>query len=828
MATSTAGQAATPPLQQLPASLAKASQGMATPPPVAMGQAYYQRYYPAAASEDYMRFAIQAAEANPYVDQANAMTAELNKLQAQSDARREVVQRVAREQQAAQAKLNAARIKAAGKAGRGGGVTFTDMVKAVKDYGGLLNDAASMYEKRIEVSDVKGTLDRAKSYGNIDSLSGSARGAMQQLSQTISREGFDPRQLLAIGKSDAEGASAIQAIQASNNDLTRGSAAAAMAELLTDKQRMGDKAMTEEQAAQVAGQIFKVPAQAATAAGKQFVQEQLFGEMKNIVSAGRAEQKSEQVVQPLMNEVIRIGIQRLGAGGRALEAERERQAAEQLNPAERGALDLYLAALRNDGKVLPGEMISIGGGAERALTEEERKAGRAAWEKARKFNAYRPDEAQWFDDEFIEGFQDSIKYGVEAEAAREKALARGSRTPEEVQREMAERFLRASTAARDLEVYVDPELARDPFQQKTIGGAIHIANREGDRVFDASYKDDYRKRRLGGGPGSSAPMKYARKMYMQMSGGDAQAEPLSDEALREGIDLIRKRFRNNPDKAVSATQYFLAQNIVKQRQFEGKSVKPEAAEKAGKMPTPDVNPGGQRALEDAEQYLERRRQSAPPAAPAPAPTAARAAAPTPTSALAAASVDADVQQVMARADEEYKASRQGQVRTEIAQLLRESDAMAANGFTANANALRKQAADIANQYAQELGTRDIGTMKPNLQGQKIMEDYASSITPQGTGRTPTPIQTAGDTGTAMAPIVTNNGSRNIGKVLTGREKAVNDIRIQIGQALAAGRPDLAEQLERTLLGTVGEYRQYDPNQDPATRPAELFLQDVNQ
>ena len=757
-------------LPLLDANLKTASQGMAVSVNKPLGQAYYARYYRAAAAEDYVRLAIAGAEANPYVDVANAATAALNKVQADYEARRDLVQGLAQKQKAAQAKLNAARIKAASKTGVRG-ASFKEIVDAVKGYGDLVNDAASMYDERVDVSDVASTLDRAKSYGNIDSLKPAAIGAMQQLSQTIGRDGFDPRQLLVIAKSDAEGANAIQQIQGSADELKRGSAAAAMTELLTDKTRMGQKVMSESAAAQVAADMFKVPAHAATAKGKQLIQQQLFGEMKNIVAESEAEKKSYKVVQPLMNELIRMAIN--GDGGKALAAERKRQAAKKLTPDERGALDLFIAALRNDGMVdFTGETVTIDG-VERPLSPEELKAGKAAFDKAKKFGAYRVDEAQWFDEEAMDQFRSSLKYGADADKARAEALARGSRTPDEVQREMAERFLRTATAAEDLEVYIPAERVSNRFEAQALGGAMHIANREGNLVFEQTREAPDRKRRLGGlGPVATGPLRAAQDVYRQLAPGD---QPVLPADLKDGVEQLRRKYANNPKKAMLAVQYLLAQNMVRERaQQNPASAEPGANESnsplnrdANRPPTPDVS-GAQAAVDSAKAYVAAGGGRATPLnvsralqdelfgseAPPPAPAGVSAPAPA-APATDAVSNEAALQQLLG--DAAVRAVGGGGPVVESTPVRIFSDTNThLGGNTA-----------VFGHVAPRATTSDRTMSDNEVDFAHLRNSARAAATQAGLGTKP--ISTAGDTGKSMNPITLNNGSRQPGTVRTQEE-----------------------------------------------------------
>jgi hypothetical protein len=594
-------------LPLLDANLKTASQGMAVSVNKPLGQAYYARYYRAAAAEDYVRLAIAGAEANPYVDVANAATAALNKVQTDYEARRDLVQKIQRENQAAMASLNAARIKAAGKTS-GRGVRFKELIDLYKAMTPAAAAQDSAYRARQELGSMEALQAQAAAYGDISKASQSEASAFQQIAQTANRPDFKRSQLAVIAQKDSKESTAIRALLASDNELSRGSNAAMLRGVL---EREG---MDSAAAAKLAGDVFRVDASLATEDAAAHVRGQLSQQLSQSVGASAGEERMKDVVFPAGVELMRMGLKNFQAGGGgtgAVRAEQQRQAAQKLTPDERGALDLFIAALRNDGKVTPDETVTIDG-VERTLTEEELAAGKAAFDKAKKFGAYRPDEAQWFDEEAMDQFRSSLKYGADADKARAEALARGSRTPNEVQREMAERFLRTSTAAEDLEVYIPAAQVGNRFEAQALGGAMHIANREGKLVFDQTREAPDRKRRLGGlGPVATGPLRAAQDAYRQLAQGNDPVEPA---ALQPAVEQLRRKYANNPKKAMLAVQYLLAQNMVRERaQQNPASAEPGAIESnsalnrdANRPPTPDL-PGAQAAVDDAKAYLAERR-----------------------------------------------------------------------------------------------------------------------------------------------------------------------------------------------------------------------------
>ena len=186
-------------LPLLDANLKTASQGMAVSVNKPLGQAYYARYYRAAAAEDYVRLAIAGAEANPYVDVANAATAALNKVQTDYEARRDLVQKIQRENQAAMASLNAARIKAAGKTG-GRGVRFKELIDLYKAMTPAAAAQDSAYRARQELGSMEVLQAQAAAYGDISKASQSEKSAFQQIAQTAAGPTFKRSQPMSMYK----------------------------------------------------------------------------------------------------------------------------------------------------------------------------------------------------------------------------------------------------------------------------------------------------------------------------------------------------------------------------------------------------------------------------------------------------------------------------------------------------------------------------------------------------------------------------------------------------------------------------------------------------
>ncbi|MCP4732196.1 MAG: hypothetical protein GY872_19195, partial [Roseibacillus sp.] len=293
----------------------------------------------------------------------------------------------------------------------------------------------------------------------------------------------------------------------------------------------------------------------------------------------------------LVDEAIRLQLNRKGGGrGGALGAEQRRQAAQQLSPTERAELKLYLGALQNDGEVVAGEMVSLAGQPARPISDDEIVAGKKAFQKAQKYDAYDAEDAKWFDEDFLRMHADKVDRSDEASVQRRLAFERGSRTPEEIQREMSEEFVRVATAARDLEDYIPLSATgiNNGRDAKIIGGASHIARREGSQVFHLDQHHSDRQRRLGGrGPVASTPLRLALKAYQTQGGSEGKG--LTPEQMRAAGQVLTNRFRD-PEKRTIALQYLLAMQYVNDKSAETGTAVPttDLGGEAAPLPPPPV------------------------------------------------------------------------------------------------------------------------------------------------------------------------------------------------------------------------------------------------
>jgi hypothetical protein len=626
-------------MNMLPAQMATASKGMTAGmavPAQTLAQSFYHSYYPLAAGMDRLQNARVAAEANPAVDVANAMAQEYNKMEAEFQKRADSLVAIAKQEQAARAKLNAARLKSL-KSG-GGGARVRDVIDLIEAINTGAGKIATAEEARREAIGAEGLREQARTYGDIGSLGTSAKGAMQQFATTIARQGTGDTatQLRMIAENNAEGVNAIRAAQADGNELVRGSHARAMAQLLSDPARMGKgKALSDDEAAVVAAGLFNVPTDYATAKGAGIARQQFSDALSQIPAGGEGEERLG-INMDVGNEVLRrLVAQGFGSGGpgAAYAAEVKRQEAEKLNPQEQVALDVFLSALRNDGKVEVGEMVSPGAGQEaRPISKEEIEDGRKVYLKAQRLKAYRPEDAAWFDEESLEKFRNQVEYGAKAKAKRDEAVARGARTPEEVRQEMAREYTKQRIAAENLEVYIDPTTVSSALEQEVLGGALHIARNEGEGVFDMKASHEDRARRLGGtGPLAQSPLRFSQRVYRQLQDPDNDQRPVDPAQLQAGMQQIRRRFRRDPKKAKAAMQYLLAQNMVLEQKQSNLPANPRNV--ADDTPPPVAAPA---APEPAAPVPAPAPVPVPAPVPAPAP-ARRAAAQAPAPAAASVS-----------------------------------------------------------------------------------------------------------------------------------------------------------------------------------------------
>jgi hypothetical protein len=558
--------------------MAGASRGMAgmvMPTQQSLSQEIYQRYYPAIYAVDYMQQAIAAAEANPYVDTANALAVEVQGMQKRYDARRAELVAQQKAILAQRAKLNAARIKGAS----GGGYKMLKLalegIKAMEDIDVQMDTLRS---GRLEMGGVEDRMAQVDTYGDINSLSSGGKAAIEAIAGVVEGDtatSATAQRIQAIAATE-EGA-ALQAIRASDDLLARGSAARALAIRLERNQKMG-----AGEAAQFAADYFDLGdmTQLATASGQAKVKQQLRSTVDEaVVSSGIGEDDLPRQ-RALAGEVVRLALTGIGAGKGAAAAVSAQEKAKQLTPQESADLRLYLAALANDGiaNLEEGETV-LTGGREVALTPKQIAAGKQAYDKAKKHGTFRAEDAAWFDDELLKMYKDKVERGAEADAKRAMAIGRAERTPEEVRREAAEQFVRTATAARDLEDYVplDTPGVNSAFEATVMGGASHIARREGTGVFDLKAAHEDRARRLGGtGPLAQTPLRKAQDAF-RLAGG-SETTPMSDEQFGKAAKALRQRFKRNPDRAEQALQYLFAMQLVSTQQRDGQSADPSTVD----------------------------------------------------------------------------------------------------------------------------------------------------------------------------------------------------------------------------------------------------------
>jgi len=550
----------------LPASMATASKGMAGYVRPTLAQETYYRYYPAAATVRRMDEAVQRAEANPYVTRANALTAEVNRIRAEQEARIKRLNDLQSAQLQAQAKMDQASLKAAGAAARGGrGLRFKDVVEAYKVLGEMGSDEAKAYEARLKESNIGDRLNQLSTYGKMDAQPQPIQGAFGLLANQLANKratGMSESQVMLALRGDAQGKSAFAALQNSPDMVKRASAARALTKVL--------EARGVSDAGTFAANLLRVSPAMTTAEGEAKVVNDLAVQAQQLVEAGRGEAGTIPLAEQGLFDLIQQNLGGLmapgGDRGAALAATKKQIAGRQLGPEEQAALDIYLQALRNDGLVTPEDMVGVAGEARRKITQAEIEAGKAAWEKARKNKSYRPQDAQWFDDEFL-AQQRKLSAQTSAErTAREEAIGRAERTPEQIQQDMATEFVKSAIAAKGLEVYIPPEQVSSPFEAQALGGALHILRREGNDVMSLDANPEDRTRRLGGaGPLARTPVRVALKTFNQLPKTNGV---ISDADARQGIAMLRKRFKRDPEKMMLAVQYFMAMDMNAQNQVD--------------------------------------------------------------------------------------------------------------------------------------------------------------------------------------------------------------------------------------------------------------------
>ena len=597
----------------LPASMASASTGMAAsilPTQQNLGQLMYQRYYPAIYYVGYMEQAVTAAEANPYVDSANTLLAEAQELQKRSDARRAELVSQQKALLASRAKLHAARMKAGGKSDIKYLELALDAVKAMEGID-VSMDAARM--ERLGMGGVGDRMAQVDTYGDISALSQGARSAIEAIAGVVESDTATTADSARIADIAAtEGGAALQSIKALEDPLARGSAARALAVRL---ERSGK--MTPDKAAAFAADYMGLSdlPQLATAAGATQVRQQLKSTVNEAVVGSGIGEDDLPRQRALAGEVMRAALNRIGAGSGAAAAYSAREKAKELTPQEDADLRLYLAALANDGVITEGGEDVMSGGRRVTLSADDIARGKDAYEKAKKHGTYRADDAAYFDDEFLLTYKEGIDRSELAKQKRLEAMTRAERTPQEVQREAAEHFVRTATAIRDLEDYVplDAEGVTSSFDATVIGGATHIARREGSGVFDLDAHHPDRKRRLGGtGPIAQAPLRQAQELFMRS--GD-KSTPMPEDQLQQAVQALRNKYKRNPEKLEKAVQYLFAMQVVSMKAQEaGRDVPPvERAEDRPPAPPPVEAPPRADGREEADTDAWKRASAITPA-----------------------------------------------------------------------------------------------------------------------------------------------------------------------------------------------------------------------
>jgi hypothetical protein len=534
---------------------------------VTLGGSLYERYYPLRRNEALMRAADAAAVRNPFIPRLEVLNGQLAEIREQTDKRATLVEAEARRRQAALAQAGQLKLGLAAKRAKGsGGVSMKDTIELMKLLADVGKAEATAYTARFEDMDITGKQAFANSFGTTGALPTSLRGSLQKLAVQADRlkkaRITDPQVLESALGLDAKDSSTILAAVADDDQMAKLGQAAAFRSMLEDG------GMAGAQANKIAADLFGITNPDAVSADyTAATQERLKGALTDIIPAGKGEAarlpRVADLVEKTLEQMYGGGGGATGDGGAAYRAELERQKQQKLTPEERAALDRFLGSLRTTGQMPTGP---------------DFEAGRAAYQKAKRFSAFRPEEAKWFDDEFLEQMFEQIGLTDQARTVEEKALARAERTPEQIQREMAQNFVRSVTAAEGLEVVpANFDDFQTPFQMRTYGGALDIVRKEGAAVFDPSAAPEDRTRRLGGkGPLKTRTHRAALRAY-QMYRDDAAAT-IDPQSLSEGIAQLRKQFKGKPEAQRVAVSYFMAMNMVQDNLKRGGSGAPAPAE----------------------------------------------------------------------------------------------------------------------------------------------------------------------------------------------------------------------------------------------------------
>jgi len=562
------------PPQTTPSSLQTSTAGLtpsglgAYQPGVTLGGALYERYYPLRRNEALMRAADAAAVRNPFIPRLEVLNGQLADIRKQTDKRATLVEAEARRRQSALAQAGQLKLGLAAKRAKGsGGVSMKDTIDLMKLLGEVGKAEATAYTARFEEMDVASQQAFANSFGTTGALPDSLRGSLGKLAilgERLERADItDPRVLQQALGGDAVGSGTIIAAITDDSDQM-----AKLGQASAFRSMLQDRGMGGAQANKIAADLFGITnPDAVSAEYTAAQQEQLKGALTDMLPAGRGEAarlpRVADLVENTLQQMYGGGGGATGDGGAAYRSELERQKQQKLTPEERAALDRFLGSLRTTGQVPTGS---------------DFEAGRAAYQKAKRFSAFRPEEAKWFDDEFLEQMFKQIGLTGEAQTAEEKALARAERTPEQIQREMAQNFVRSVTAAEGLEVVpASFDDFQTPFQMRTYGGALDIVRKEGAAVFDPSAAPEDRTRRLGGkGPLKTRTHRAALRAY-QMYRDDA-ADTIDPQSLSEGIAQLRKQFKGKPEVQRVAVSYFMAMNMVQDDVARGGSGAPAPTE----------------------------------------------------------------------------------------------------------------------------------------------------------------------------------------------------------------------------------------------------------
>lgn len=592
------------------ASVGQAPGGMGVYQPGAtVGASYYERYYPLRRNEALMRAAQKSAEGNPYIARLEILNRQLATIKDEADAREKLLQDLARQRQAQAARMDQARLVAAGKRG-GGGFRMKDNIELLKVYTDVLEAEEKGYTARLESMDASGRQALANSFGTVGGMSTPLRGALSQVAAragTLKGQNFkDPRVIQAVLSRDAEGQRLVAAARTEPDIIQKQSDAAAFQTMLTDS------GMSDVDAAKTAADVFGMEGwQSLMPAAVAEQRKQVQSAVVDLPPAGVGEGVTAPRVKGLIESMLQAQVgAAAGDGGAAYRAELKRQQAKQLTPEERRALDVFLGELRRTGELPTGEAF---------------KAGQAAYRKAKQFGSFRVEEAQFFDDQYIEDLRKEIGLGQRVMTEEEKALARAERSPEQIQRDMSEQFIRSVTAAEGLEVVpTNFDDFDSPFKMRTYGGALDIVRKEGDAVFDPKAAPEDRTRRLGGkGPLKTRPHRAALRAFEAHR--DPKLETITPEALSNGVAQLRKQFKGNPDAQRIAVSYFMAMNMVRDDQQRGETTAP-APEPTAPPPVPTpAAPAAPPAVEPPPEVAPAgtpRARAAAPAAPAAPPPAA--------------------------------------------------------------------------------------------------------------------------------------------------------------------------------------------------------------